>query len=102
MAENGALPSWMGVVALSSKTVLVKLAALRAAPHAAEQRHRAQQVPVRVVMAERRRQVGVGGEAHVELDLHDAQAGRRLVPRDDEAVGHGDARGHAARDGLAR
>ena len=40
VAKNGAPPFWIGVPALSSKTVLVKLAVFDAVAHAAEQRDR--------------------------------------------------------------
>ena len=48
-------------------------------------------------MGQRRRQVGIGGIGQVDLDLHDAGPRCRLVTLDDEAVGHGDGRGHLAR-----
>ena len=77
VAKNGAPPLWIGVAALSSKTVLVKLAVFDAVAHAAEQRDRASAgCRPHVVMVQGRRQVGVVGIGEVELDPQAADPGR--------------------------
>ena len=62
MAKNGALPSWMGVAELSSKTVFVKLAVSVALAHAAEEDDLAEERAGGAVVVQRRGQVGVVGD----------------------------------------
>ena len=97
VAKNGALPSWIGVAALSSKTVLSKLAVVVPAPTPLKSDHLAELEIARAVMGQGRRQIGIGGIGQVDLDLHAAGPRCRLVTLDDEVVGHGDRRGHLAR-----
>ena len=89
--------SWIGVAALSSKTVLLKLAVVVPVPTPLKSVTEPSCVAAGSDMGQRRRQIGIGGIGQADLDLHDAGARRGLVALDDEVVGHGDRGGHLAR-----
>ena len=86
----------MGVVALSSKIVLVKFAVIDATSNTAEQRNR-DLARLAHVIVQRRREIRILRVREVDLNPQAAHSGRSRISLNDEVVGHHDRRADNSR-----